>query len=133
MFISNFAYYSTMKKRICQGIIEFCDGSTSEATCVIINNHPHKWLESRANLILPASVGNIPCGENKLWRVGVFTCTKRDHVHYNDNVYSLSAVDTGEIIKEESKNQESIFIKVRALKISSPIKDESKPRVSSLE
>jgi hypothetical protein len=133
MFKSNPVQHIIMKKRICQGTIRFCDGSTSEATCVIINNHPHKWLESRANLILPASVGNLPCGENKLWRVGVFICTKDDHVHHNDNVYSLSAVGMGEIIKEEDKKQESIFIKVRALKISSPIKDESKPRVRSLE
>ncbi len=122
-----------MKKRICQGLISFCDGSTSEATCVIINNRPHKWFESRANLILPASIGILPCGDNKLWRVGVFTCTKKEHVHHNDNVYSLSAVDMGEIIKEGSKSQESIIIKVRALKISSPTKDESKPRVKSVK
>lgn len=104
-----------MRTRECTGRLIVSDQKSIDATLVNIVRRPTDWFKARGTLYLEQIV--LDNSSNTKWHVGVFQCKKPDHQGDND-IFSLNAADTGEIIKLKQDSIEKRKLQVEVTRMS---------------
>ncbi|MHA2251587.1 MAG: hypothetical protein ACXAD7_14580 [Candidatus Kariarchaeaceae archaeon] len=114
-----------MNSRECSGYLIFHNGKKVDAEIITWVSRSKRWFKGRG--ILSIEVQNIPSSTGK-WHVGIFYCTKLNHDN-QDDTFSLSATDTGSIVKKKDEKTEKISIDVAVTRIDDTDERIRRPRV----
>ncbi len=112
--------------RECSGYLVFLNGNQVNADILTWVSRPKKWFKGRGIIYL--DIQSIPAPPSGKWHVGIFYCSKKQH-NRKDHIFSLTAADTGSLIKKVNEKTEKIKLKVAVTRIDDEKVDISKPRV----